>query len=216
MADLILSIDTTASHCAAALVSGGEVRRSVTEPMAKGQAERLMPLLEEVLSGEGVEWADLSAIAVATGPGNFTGARIGVAAARGLAFALEIPAIGVSVLEALAFGEDGAVLALVDARQGTVYGQLFKGGEAQHDPHHCTLEDVRVPDGTFKVAGHRAEEAARALGAEVKDGPSHPAPETFAFAARAYGPEGRSPAKPLYVRPPDAAPSKIAPPTVVG
>ena len=66
--------------------------------MDKGQAERLMPLLEEVLAEGGIGWADLTALAVGTGPGNFTGVRIAVAAARGLALGLGIPAIGVTGL----------------------------------------------------------------------------------------------------------------------
>ena len=126
---------------------------------------------------------DLSAIVVATGPGNFTGARIGVAAARGLAFALEIPAIGVSVLEALAHGIDGPVLSLVDARQGAVYAQLFDSGRALHEPRHCAVADIRAYDLPFMVAGHRAAEVAEALGAKMAEGSQHPAPERFASAA---------------------------------
>ena len=70
--------------------------------MEKGQAERLMPLISELLAEAGVVLADVTAIAVGTGPGNFTGVRIAVAAARGLALGLGVPAIGVTRLEALA------------------------------------------------------------------------------------------------------------------
>ena len=73
----LLAIDTSAAHCAAALLLEDRVAVRV-EPMAKGQAERLMPLLEELLAAEGFGWRDLAAIGVGTGPGNFTGLRIGV------------------------------------------------------------------------------------------------------------------------------------------
>lgn len=100
----ILAFDTSAAHCAAALLSGDRLLALRTEPMEKGQAERLMPLLEEVLAEGSLGWADLDALAVGTGPGNFTGVRIAVAAARGLALALGKPALGVSRFEALALG----------------------------------------------------------------------------------------------------------------
>ena len=93
--------------------------------MDKGQAERLLPLLEEVLAEAGLRWADLAALVVGTGPGNFTGVRIAVAAARGLALGLGIPAIGVTRLEALAHGLPRPVTVIEDARRGEVYVQEF-------------------------------------------------------------------------------------------
>ena len=81
----ILAFDTSAAHCAAALLRDGEIVTSCAEPMTRGQAERLMPLLHEVLALGGCTWADLDAIGVGIGPGNFTGIRISVSAARGLA-----------------------------------------------------------------------------------------------------------------------------------
>ena len=82
---VILGFDTSGHHCAAALRWGDDQVAHVTEDMAKGQAERLMPLLQALLDQEGYSWADLDAVAVGVGPGNFTGIRIGVSAARGLA-----------------------------------------------------------------------------------------------------------------------------------
>ena len=93
--------------------------------MDKGQAERLLPLLEEVLAEGGIGWADLAALVVGTGPGNFTGVRIAVAAARGLALGLGIPAVGVTRLEALAQGLPRPVTVVEDARRGEVYVQHF-------------------------------------------------------------------------------------------
>ncbi|MEO0991117.1 MAG: tRNA (adenosine(37)-N6)-threonylcarbamoyltransferase complex dimerization subunit type 1 TsaB, partial [Pseudomonadota bacterium] len=98
---ILLTFDTSAAHCAAAVIRDGTVTRQALEPMARGQAERLIPLLEETLSAEGLTWKDLDAIGVGVGPGNFTGIRISVSAARGLALGLAIPAFGVSTFELL-------------------------------------------------------------------------------------------------------------------
>ena len=98
----ILAFDTSAAHCAAALLLGDRIITRVDE-MAKGQAEHLMVMLEEVLSGEDLSWKDLDGIGVGVGPGNFTGIRIAVSAARGLALGLGKPAIGINGFEARAF-----------------------------------------------------------------------------------------------------------------
>ena len=90
-APLILSFDTAAAHCAAALVRGGTVIAQAHEPMARGQAERLFPMIAEMLEGAGLGWGDPDAIGTGTGPGTFTGVRIAVAAARGLALAQRHP-----------------------------------------------------------------------------------------------------------------------------
>ena len=93
--------------------------------MQKGQAERLIPMLEQVLADAGIGWSELDALAVGTGPGNFTGVRIAVAAARGLALALNIPAIGVTRLEALAHDLPRPITVIEDARRDAVYVQSF-------------------------------------------------------------------------------------------
>ena len=97
---LIVAFDTSAAHCAAALLSGDRVLAARAEEMGRGQAERLMPLLEEMLADAGAAWRDLARIGVGVGPGNFTGIRISVSAARGLALALGVPAIGVTTFDA--------------------------------------------------------------------------------------------------------------------
>lgn len=125
---LILAFDTSAAHCAAALLSADTILARRDEEMGKGQAERLFPMLEEVLAEAGAAWSDLDALGVGTGPGNFTGVRIAVAAARGLALSLRIPAVGVTTLEAAAFGLARPVTAVLDARRGDVYAQSFEGG----------------------------------------------------------------------------------------
>lgn len=172
---LILGFDTSAAHCAAALLSGDRLLVSRVEPMEKGQAERLMPLLEEVLAEGGIGWRDLTALAVCTGPGNFTGVRIAVATARGLALGLGVPAIGVTVLEARAAGLDWPVTVVEDARRGEVYVQHFPGGAA----HLALAESVgeaavgRDLPPRWPVAEAVARVAAGRLGAP------HPRPAPF-------------------------------------
>ena len=121
---IILAFDTSAAHCAAALLLGDRVVTRVDE-MAKGQAEHLMPMLEGVLAGEGLTWADLDAIGVGIGPGNFTGIRIAVSAARGLALGLGKPAIGVSGFDARAYGQPRPFTATIPAPRGQSYRQIF-------------------------------------------------------------------------------------------
>jgi tRNA threonylcarbamoyl adenosine modification protein YeaZ len=211
---LILGFDTSAAHCAAALLSGDQVIAARQEDMAKGQAERLMPLLQEVLTEADIALSDLSAIGVGTGPGNFTGIRISVSAARGLALSLGIPAVGVSLLDCLALGADAPVLASLDARRDHVYLQRFAEG---HDrgPALVPFDDVAawaLPDLT--CIGQRSDEIANRIGA------AH-APVTFApaiaiarlAATRWQTPEPRP--APLYIRTPDAAPARVTGPVIL-
>ena len=199
----ILAFDTSAAHCAAALLSGDRIVASRQEEMARGQAERLMPLLEEILVEAGVAWSDLDRIGVGIGPGNFTGIRISVAAARGLALGLDVPAIGVTSLEALSHGTAEPVVASVDARAGRVY--LSDGGEPiLADPE--ALPDL--PAGATCI-GHAAEALARACGGRAAAS-ALPVAEAIARIAASRVTEGRP--APLYVRAPDAAPARPAPP----
>ncbi len=120
-----LGFDCSAAHCAAALLRGDRVLAAAHEEMAKGQAERLMPMLEGLLAQAGLTWRDLDVIGVGTGPGNFTGIRVAVAAARGLALSLGIPAVGVTATEAAAFGLPRPCRVVLPARRGEVIWQDF-------------------------------------------------------------------------------------------
>ncbi len=131
---LILGFDTSAAHCAAALLLGDTVLGEVFEPLKKGQAERLIPLLETLLADHGYGFSDLTAIGVGVGPGNFTGIRIGVSAARGLALSLAVPAVGVSRFVAQAVDATGPVLSCIDARRDMAYVQMVPDGEHQLVP----------------------------------------------------------------------------------
>ncbi len=148
--ETVLAFDTSAAHCAAALLTGDKAVTRV-EPMAKGQAERLVPMLDEVLADAGLQWRDLDAIAVGTGPGNFTGIRIAVALARGLALGLGIPAVGVTGFEAV--GADLAVS--IPAPRGQFY--LKRPGQAAEivaaEPGAVTrLADIATADFVTAIA----------------------------------------------------------------
>jgi len=120
----LLAFDTSAAHCAAALLLNGQVVTRIDE-MAKGQAEHLMPMLEEMLAAADLTWADLDGIGVGIGPGNFTGIRISLGAVRGLALGLGKPAIGVNGFEARAFQEPLPFTATIPAPREQSYAQAF-------------------------------------------------------------------------------------------
>ena len=117
----VIVFDTSNQYIAAALYRGKQEVQSIIEFMPRGQAERLMSLLNELLEGASLDWPDISKIGVCTGPGNFTGIRIAVSAARGLALGLEIPAIGISSFEATLLGYGDEELALLPANEGFYY-----------------------------------------------------------------------------------------------
>ncbi len=195
--DLILAFDTSAAHCAAALLLEGRVWLK-TEAMEKGQAERLMPLVSELMAEARVVLADVTAIGVGTGPGNFTGVRIAVAAARGLALGLGVPAIGVTRLEAAAFGLPRPVTVIEDARRGEVYVQRFEvdgPGQAR-----IVAAEALVTEGA--VAGHNGLK-------------SLPIAEAIArIALGRLGSVQPRPA-PFYLRGADAAPPSDPPPVIL-
>jgi len=207
---LILGFDTSAAHCAAALLQGDRLLVARLEPMDKGQAERLMPLLAEVLAEAGKTWADLTALAVGVGPGNFTGIRIAVAAARGLALGLGIPAHGVTRFDALALDLPRPLAVVEDARRGEVYVQAFDGSD--FPPRLAALADLPGLIGALPVVGSAAE-AGTALTGGACLAPRYPMAEAIARAAlhRAPGPR---PA-PFYLRAADAAPPSDPPPVIL-
>lgn len=129
---VLLAIDTAAPRLQLALLVGDRVDQLV-EDMAQGQAERIFPAIAELLARNGLAYADLTRIAVTTGPGSFTGLRIGLSAARGLGLALALPVVGVPSLLALSLAttSGGPAAVLLDARRGEAYLQLFS---ARGDP----------------------------------------------------------------------------------
>ena len=207
---LILAFDTSAAHCAVALMLDNRVIAEAFEPMTKGQAERLMPICEEVIAQGGYAWADLDCIGVGIGPGNFTGIRIAVSAARGLALSLDIPAIGISALDALAHGQTASVLATIDARQDKLYAQII-GAE----PSLPQLTDFEsLPTGADLCIGFQAEEIASKLNAKTAP-PAYPIAQAIGrIALDRFGTDTPRPA-PLYIRAPDAAPPRDTAPEIL-
>jgi tRNA threonylcarbamoyladenosine biosynthesis protein TsaB len=209
---IILGIDTSAAQCAAALVSGGRVIARRVEAMEKGQAERLFPMVEEMLEGAGADWAGLAAVGVCTGPGNFTGLRLSVAAARGIALARGIPAIGVSRFEALAAG--GSALVTLDARGGMLFVQEVRDGRAEGTARVLGIDDLAPAPG-MACLGHRAAEVAAWIGGVAGSEAARADPVAVARLAEArLDAPGPRPA-PLYLRPADAAPASEAPPRIL-
>jgi tRNA threonylcarbamoyladenosine biosynthesis protein TsaB len=182
---LVLAFDTSAAHCAAALVRGSDVLARRDEAMDRGQAERLLPMLEEMLAEAALDWRDLNGLGVCTGPGNFTGVRLAVAAARGLALALGIPAAGVTRFEALADRPGPVIVTIEDGRRR--FAQAFREGAPLGPP--ADPEALAPPPDAARIGPEatRADPAALAR-----------------IAARRLG-TGPPPA-PLYLRPPDARP----------
>ncbi|MGO4914045.1 tRNA (adenosine(37)-N6)-threonylcarbamoyltransferase complex dimerization subunit type 1 TsaB [Pseudogemmobacter sp. W21_MBD1_M6] len=208
----VLGFDTSAAHCAAALLKDGSLVASCVEEMSKGQAERLMPLLEDVLADAGIGWADLAAIGVGTGPGNFTGIRISVSAARGLALSLGVPAVGVSVFDALALDLPQPVMASVDARRGQVYAQRIGGAGVSAPETALTSAFQGQPPAT--CVGHDSAALATAIGGTGVP-PLFPLAEAIARLAHLrFATETKRPA-PLYIRDADAAPPRDPAPVLL-
>jgi tRNA threonylcarbamoyl adenosine modification protein YeaZ len=221
---LILAIDTALAACSAAVLDTetGVLRASESVTMLRGHAESLMPMLARVMRAAGLKgFSELDRLAVTTGPGSFTGLRVGIAAARGIALAAARPAVGVSTLAAFAAPHLAAaaapVIAAVDARHGHVYLQIFGlGGEVRDGPRIAGVaEAVGAVDGQGpRIVGT----AARLLRAAWPDREPPPqlvddrdAPD-IAWVARlgAAAPASEEPPKPLYLRGADAQPQDAA------
>ncbi len=205
---VVLGIDTCLNACSAAVLDGDVVLGASSEVMARGHQERLAPMVQAVMARAGLPFSRLERIGVTVGPGSFTGLRVGVAFAKGLASALDLPASGVGVLEALAAEADGLVAAVLDARRDQVYLQIFEDGAALMAP------DV-LPIGT--AAGRLVElSMGRALTLVGSGGPLLAG--AAAAGSRIVAREGcdaravarlaasrpAAPLRPLYLRAPDA------------
>lgn len=219
----VLAIDTALAACSAAVFDSEHVAivASETLPMTRGHAEAVMPLIARVVDRAGIEFAALDRIAVTVGPGSFTGLRVGIAAARGIALATGKPAVGLSTLASFAaplISEDDSrqVVAAIDARHGHVYLQVFgSGGRTLVAPRIATLRDaVRAAVvGSVRVVGCAADKLAAAWPREANPPVSveqREAPDIDWVARLGAAAEGHGPPKPLYLRAPDARPQSAA------
>ena len=206
---ICLALDTALDACSVAVVEGERVHARLSEPMARGHQERLAPMVAEAMSQAGLPFEALRRIGVTVGPGSFTGLRVGLAFARAMALALDIPCVGVGTLRALAASLDAADLAVaaVDARRGQVYLQAFRAGRPAMTPEALAVEaavDVLLAlgaDGSTPVAGS---------GAPLLAGIGHgvasvlaPDPVVLVRLCTAR-PSADEPPRPLYLRAADA------------
>jgi tRNA threonylcarbamoyladenosine biosynthesis protein TsaB len=220
----VLAIDTALSACSVAVLDTerGAVTASDSLQMTRGHAEAVMPLIARVMDEAQLDFADLHRVAVTVGPGSFTGLRVGIAAARGIALAAGKPAIGLSTLAAfaaphIAENDRSMVVSVIDARHGQVYLQIFgTAGRTIVTPRIAPLpEAVRAAmTGPARIVGTAAEVLAAAW-------PRSEAPPVLVEQAGApdigwiarlgaAAAETLSPPKPLYLRAPDARPQDAA------
>jgi tRNA threonylcarbamoyladenosine biosynthesis protein TsaB len=221
---LILAIDTALDSCAAAVLDTdkGELIARESQPMKRGHAEALMPLIARVIRASGLTFAALDRIAVTTGPGSFTGLRVGLSAARGIALAAGKPSVGVTTLTAYAapiVGQmvDQPVISAIDARHDHVYFQVVAGDGSpllrpRLAPIAAALDAVRhgAPYLVGNAAGILAERWPSQAPPPFKvDARAAPDIAWVAWVGAAVSPDS-APARPYYLRAPDARPSNPA------
>jgi tRNA threonylcarbamoyladenosine biosynthesis protein TsaB len=218
----ILAIDTALEACSAAILDTerGDLASSRSLSMARGHAEALVPLIAAVMSEAHMDFTELDRIAVTVGPGSFTGLRVGVAAARGIALATGKSAVGVTTLAALAApflaaDKSKAVLAVINARHDRVYMQLFgPGGRSLVAPRIAsTCDAIRA---AMASPTHIVGDAAKLIEGAWPDDEQRPllvsavpAPDV-AWVARlgAAADDLTAPVRPLYLGDADAHPQE--------
>ncbi len=208
---IVLALDTAGVDCAAAVYDSGSdsVIGEVTETIGRGHAEHLMHVVDEALAKADVALSAVERVVVTVGPGSFTGIRIGVAAARGFALSLNVPAVGVTTLEVMAAtaraqNPGKSVMAAIDAKREEIYLQSFDAdGNPLDEARAVTIGEARAI-----AAGFDGIVTGTAV-ARLSDAPPAERPDAFpiAIVARlgAGNPAGERP-KPLYLRGPDARP----------
>jgi tRNA threonylcarbamoyladenosine biosynthesis protein TsaB len=220
---LILAIDTALDACAAAVLdtSAGGVIALESQAMKRGHAEALMPLIARVMKASGVAFAALDRIAATTGPGSFTGLRVGLSAARGIALAAGKPVVGVTTLTAFAApivsenDEPHPVLAAIDARHDHVYFQVVgRDGNSLIKPKVAPIAEAldAARFGALHLVGNAAKILADRWPVDAAppfrvDQQAAPDIAWVAWLGVAVSPES-SPARPYYLRAPDAKPPK--------
>jgi tRNA threonylcarbamoyladenosine biosynthesis protein TsaB len=218
---MLLALDTAGPACAVAIarLRGGEteILARAEERLGRGHSERLIPMIDAALREAGIAYGSLLRIATTIGPGSFTGVRVGVAAARGLALALGIPAVGVGSLDALAQPArrrtGGTLVAALDARRGEVYalvedvasGALLAGPLAVSP--EALAATLAAPARPLVLTGSGAPLVAPLLpeyGTEILGTADHP--DIADVAILGYAGNASQAPLPLYIRGADAKP----------
>ncbi len=221
---LCLAIDTSGPYCSAALAGSDGILAAESERIERGHAERLMPMIDGIFASTGQAYGDLGRIGTTTGPGSFTGVRIGVATARGLALALDIEARGIGVLDVITeqgwreFGtqrETIIVAALPAARgdiflQATTVGPDSAAAEIVLPAVKMTVVDARSwierQDGAVRLIGSGASAIGRDHLTLQSSSTSADHADIGLLAEMICRGAGNSPPRPLYLRAPDARP----------
>jgi tRNA threonylcarbamoyladenosine biosynthesis protein TsaB len=219
---LILALDTALDACSAAVLDTTTSKTIAIEsqPMKRGHAEALMPLIVRVMAASGVAFTALDRIAVTTGPGSFTGLRVGLSAARGIALAADKPVVGLTTLTAYAapfVAENGEhpIISAIDARHDHVYFQVVSGnGSPLIKPKVAPIAEALEASqfGAPHLVGNAAKILADRWPADAPppfkiDPQAAPDITWVAWVGAAVSPE-TAPAKPYYLRAPDAKPPK--------
>lgn len=217
----ILAIDTALEACSCAILdtTDGGILASATRPMQRGHAETLVPLIAETMKRLRLSFVQIDRVAVTTGPGSFTGLRVGLAAARGIGLAAARPVIGLTTLAALAaphIAEDDTVsiVVAIDARHDHVYLQVFgPGGRVVVTPRIVPAQEAAhaLLNGPARLVGSGAALVVQRASKQpvLIDDRRFPDIDWVARLGAAAN-ETQSPPKPLYLRAPDAQPQSAA------
>jgi len=210
----VLAMHSATACCAVALWCDGTVTAHGYAAMERGQAEALVPMIGDTMRAAGADYGDLDRLAVTVGPGTFTGLRIGLATARGLALATGLPLVGVTTLEALAHAADpgdvadGALLAAIETKRKDLYVQRFADRTTpSSEPAAVAPDDLadwagRRPQVVIGDAAARAAAALEAAGVEARLSAAAAQPDARAVAAIAASrpaAAGDPPPRPLYL-----------------
>ena len=215
----LLALDAAGAACSAAVWAGNGLAAHRFEPMDRGQSERLLPMIETVMAEAGLDYPALDAIAVTRGPGGFTGVRIGLATARGLALACGAPLLGVTNFEAVVSAvpadeaEGRTIVAALESKRREVYLQAFDAlCQPKSEPGLIAPEDVpaRLPPGPLLLVGDASERLLEALdGRDCRlsgaPGLSDAGRIAALVVARPLPDVAAPPPAPLYLRAPDVS-----------
>jgi tRNA threonylcarbamoyladenosine biosynthesis protein TsaB len=204
----ILSVDTALGACSVAVLDGDKILAHQFVEMARGHAEALAPMVQDVMARAGLEFSQLDRLAVTTGPGTFTGQRVGLAFMRGLRVALKKPLTGINTLEAMAAATAAPRAAAIhDAKRDEAYLLLWENGETVLEPVVMpfaeAVEKIRG-FGACTLAGTGAATAAASLGAAFSLSPIYQPDAVWVARLALQRPAPDAAPGPLYLRAPDA------------